>query len=54
MSKRTWDTGVVKVIKRERKQAIALSLGGKCRKDISGRFLEVVYFKPLGVSVETR
>jgi hypothetical protein len=54
MSKRTWDIGVAKVIKRERKQAIALALGGKSRKDRSGRFLEVLYSKPLGVSVETR
>jgi hypothetical protein len=54
MSKRTWDIGFNKVTKRERKQAIALALGGKCRKDGSGRFLEVVYSKPLAVSVETR
>jgi len=32
MSKRTWDNGVVKVIKRERNQAIALAVGRKCRK----------------------
>jgi hypothetical protein len=38
MSKRTWDNGVVKVIKRERNQAIALVLGGKYQKDRSGRF----------------
>jgi hypothetical protein len=39
MSKRTWDTGVVKVIKRERSQTIALALGRKCRKHSSGRFI---------------
>jgi hypothetical protein len=33
MSKGTWDIGVVKVIKRERNQAIALTLEGKCRKE---------------------
>ena len=38
MSNRTLDTGVVKVIKRKRKQAIALVLGAKCRKDRSSRF----------------
>jgi len=38
MSKRTWGIAVVKVIKRERNQAIALALGGKCQKDRSGRF----------------
>ena len=54
ISKRTWDIGVVEVIKRGRNQAIAIALGGKCRKDRSGRFLEVVYSKPLAVSVETR
>jgi len=32
MRKGTWDIGVVKVIKSERNQAIALALGGKCRK----------------------
>ena len=41
MSKRTWDNGVVKVIKRERNQAIALALEGKCRKDRSSRFTRV-------------
>jgi hypothetical protein len=39
MSKRTWDTGFVKVIKRERNQAIALALGRKNRKHRSGRFI---------------
>ena len=38
MSKRAWDNGAVKVIKRERNQAIALALGRKCRKH-SGRFI---------------
>jgi hypothetical protein len=38
MSKRTWDNGVMKVIKRERNQATVLALGGKCQKDRSGRF----------------
>jgi hypothetical protein len=32
MSERTWDIGVMKVIKRERNQAIALAVGRKCRK----------------------
>jgi hypothetical protein len=38
MSKRTWGTGIVKVMKRERNHANALALGGKCWKDRSGRF----------------
>jgi hypothetical protein len=39
MSKRTWDIGVVKVIKREKNQAIALAVGRKYRKRRSGRFI---------------
>jgi len=31
MPKRTWGIGVVKVIKREMNQAIALAMGRKCR-----------------------
>jgi hypothetical protein len=54
MSKKTWDTGVVKVIKRERSQAIALALERKCRKHSSGRFIQGPALQPLGVPVETR
>jgi len=54
MSKRTWDIGVVKVIKRERSQAIALGLGRKCRKHSSGRFIQGPALQPLGVPVEIR
>jgi len=39
MWKRTWDIGVVKVVKREINQAIALAVGRKCRKHMSGRFI---------------
>jgi len=52
MSKRTWDTGVVKVIKRERNQAIALALGRKCRKQRSGRFSRGPALQPLDVPVK--
>jgi hypothetical protein len=48
MSKRTWDTGVMKVIKRERNQAIELALGGKCQKDRSGRFTRGCPLKTAG------
>jgi hypothetical protein len=44
----------VKVIKRERSQAIALALGRKCRKHSSGRFIQGPALQLLGVLVETR
>jgi len=37
MSKGTWDIGVMKVIKREKKQAIVLAVGRKFRKHWSGK-----------------
>jgi hypothetical protein len=52
MSKRTWDTGVVEVIKRERNQAIALNSGRKCRKQHSGRFSGGPALQPLGVPLK--
>jgi len=54
MPKRTWDIGVVKVIKRDRSHAIALALGRKYRKHSSGRFIQSTAFQLLGVPVETR
>jgi ribulose bisphosphate carboxylase small subunit len=53
MSKGTWDIGVVKVIKRE-KQAGALAMGRKCRKQWSGKFIRGPALKPQGVTVETK
>ena len=44
----------VKVIKRDKNQAIALAVGRKCRKHRSGRFIPGLGLQPLGVSVETR
>jgi len=54
MSKRTWDIGVVKVIKRERNQAIVLAVGRKCRKTHEWQFIRGPVLQPLGVPVETR
>jgi len=51
MLKRTWDTGVVKVIKGERNQAIARGVGRKGRKHGSGRFIQGPGLQPLGVPV---
>jgi hypothetical protein len=56
MSKRTWGIGVMKVIKREGKQAIALALGGKCQKGevADSPKIKVMHSKPVGAPVETR
>ena len=54
MSKITWHIGIVKVIKRETNQAIALAVAKKCRKHRSGRFIRGPALQPLGVPVETR
>ena len=45
--------GVVKVVKRERNQAIALAVGRNAEKNrVAG--VEVLHSKPPGVAVETR
>jgi hypothetical protein len=55
MSKRTWDTGVMKVIKKERNQAIALAMGRKCRKNIGvADSFEVLHSNRWGVPVQMR
>jgi len=46
--------GVMKVIKRERSQAIVLALGRKCRKHSSGRFIQGPALQPLCVPVQKR
>ena len=54
MSKRTWDIGVVKVIKRVINQAIALAMGRKSRKHMSGRLIRGPGLQTLVEPVETR
>jgi hypothetical protein len=54
MSKRTWDIGVEEVIKREINQAIALAMGGQCRKHMSDGFIGGLGLKPLVEPVVTR
>jgi hypothetical protein len=44
----------MKVIKREKKQAIALAVERKCRKYISGGFFRAPARQLLGVPIETR
>lgn len=55
MSKRNWDTGVLKVIKKERNQATALGVGRKCRKNtgVADSF-EVLHSNRWDMSVQTR
>jgi len=43
MSTRTWDIGVVKIVKRENNQAIALAVGMKCRKHRVANSVEVLH-----------
>ena len=55
MLKRTWDTGLMKVIKKERNQAIALAMGRKCSKNtgVADSF-KVLHSNRYGVPVQTR
>jgi hypothetical protein len=55
MSKRNWDTGLLKVIKKERNQATALGVGRKCRKNtgVADSF-EVLDSNRWDMSVQTR
>jgi len=54
VSRRTWDIGVWKVIKGEINQAIALAMGGKCRKHVSGGLIGGLGIQPLVEPVVTR